>query len=65
MIDLNESLPIPILSQVHDELLFECPAEYSDREGKEIIHFMEKNDLMKIPLKVNLAVGKNWFMAHS
>ena len=65
MIDLDESLPIPILSQVHDELLFECPNEFVERESKEILSIMEKKDLLKIPLKVNLAVGGNWFTAHS
>ena len=65
MITLNESLPIPILSQVHDELLFECPTESVERESQEIISIMEDNDILKVPLKVNLAGGDNWFMAHS
>ena len=65
MISLDESLPIPILSQVHDELLFECPIESSERESKEILFLMEENDVLKVPLKVNLSVGKNWFTAHS
>ena len=65
MIELNESLSIPILSQVHDELLFEGLEESLQRESKEIISIMEKNDVLKTPLKVNLAVGKNWFLAHS
>lgn len=65
MIALDESLPIPILSQVHDELLFECPKEYVERESREILSIMEENDVLKVPLKVNLAQGTNWFMAHS
>ncbi len=65
MIALNESLPIPLLSQVHDELLFECPVESVERESGEILSIMEKDDLLKAPLKVNLAVGKNWLTAHS
>lgn len=65
MIDLNGSLAIPILSQVHDELLFECPDESVKRESLEIIPVMEKNDVLKIPLKVNLSSGKSWFSAHS
>ena len=65
MIDLSESLPIPIISQVHDELLFECPEDSLKRESGEIISLMEKNDILKVPLKVNLSSGKNWFMAHS
>ena len=65
MIDLNESLPIPILSQVHDELLFECPFESVKRESQEILSLMEKEDVLKVPLKVNLSFGDNWFTAHS
>ncbi|MCY4321358.1 MAG: DNA polymerase I [Bdellovibrionaceae bacterium] len=65
MIELNSSLSIPILSQVHDELLFEGPEESLERQTKEIISIMEKNDVLKVPLKVNLATGKNWFIAHS
>ena len=63
MIQLNESLPIPILSQVHDELLFESPEDIVDNEIKEIIPIMENNHILKIPLKVNVSVGKNWFSA--
>ena len=65
MIDLHESLAIPILSQVHDELLFECPTDFVKRESEIIVSLMEKNTLLKVPLKVNLASGKNWFIAHS
>ena len=65
MINLNQSLSIPILSQVHDELLFEGFEESLQRESKEIISIMEKNDVLKTPLKVNLSFGKNWFSAHS
>ncbi len=63
MIALNESLPIPILSQIHDELLFECPTEQVMAESQEIVPIMEKNEVLTVPLKVNLSIGKNWFMA--
>ena len=65
MIQLNASLPIPILSQVHDELLFECPEDCVERESQEVISIMEQDDILKVPLKVNLSSGKNWFIAHS
>jgi len=61
MIQLNESLPIPILSQVHDELIFESPEELVKTEQEEIRSLMEKNEVLKIPLQVNLSAGKNWF----
>ena len=61
MIQLNESLPIPILSQVHDELIFESPEDMLKTELKEIKPLMEANEVLQIPLKVNLKAGKNWF----
>jgi len=65
MIKLNESLPIPILSQVHDELLFECPEDLIPTELKTVQTIMEANDVLKTALKVNLKVGENWFSAKS
>ena len=61
MIELNESLSIPILSQVHDELLFESPKAKGQRDIKEIKSIMEKNSVLKTPLKVNISTGQNWF----
>ena len=61
MIQLNESLLIPILSQVHDELLFSAPKELIPIEQNKIRSLMEQNHVLKIPLKVNLSAGKNWF----
>lgn len=65
MIALKESLPIPILSQVHDELLFECPKDSVKRESLEIASIMEKGELLNVPLTVNISSGKSWFVAHS
>ncbi len=49
-----------MLLQVHDELLFEVPPEELE-EIKEIVRQqMEGVVTLKVPLKVNLAVGKNW-----
>lgn len=65
MIELDKSLPIPILSQVHDELLFECPVKDLEEEKSQIQKIMEKNEDLKVPLKVNIASGKTWFVAHN
>ena len=65
MINLNESLTIPILSQVHDELLFECLEDSLEIEIPRIRSLMENAVALKIPLRVNIAVGKNWEEAHS
>lgn len=60
MIELNKSLPIPIVLQVHDELLFECPKQQMAFESREIRTIMEKDSLLQIPLKIHLSSGKNW-----
>ena len=65
MIELGESLPIPILSQVHDELLFECPKNEIQKEISFIRPIMEHAASLKIPLKINIASGKTWEEAHS
>ena len=64
MIHAHESLPIPLLLQVHDELLFECPKEDAEELGLEIKRIMESVAELKVPLKVNVGVGLNWDDAH-
>ncbi len=64
MIRLNASLPIPLLLQVHDELLFESPVEDLDAYATEIRATMENIHPMHVPLKVNVAAGASWEDAH-
>lgn len=64
MIQLDGSLPISLLSQVHDELLFECPEDSVDFESQQLVSIMENCVTLKIPLKVNVAVGQDWKEAH-
>ena len=65
MIDLEQTLSVPILSQVHDELLFECPKDQLEEEKSYIISLMENCVKLKVPLKVNLSYGAQWAEAHS
>lgn len=64
MIELDRSLPIPLVSQVHDELLFECPKEQWEQEKPHIISLMENCVSLKAPLKVNCVAGSHWAEAH-
>lgn len=64
MIQVNASLSIPLLLQVHDELLFECPVDDADEMCGEVKDIMESVYKLKIPLKVNVSHGKNWDDAH-
>lgn len=64
MIKVHESLPLPLLLQVHDELLFECPKRDAELMCADIKHIMENVYKLNVPLKVNVGVGPNWDDAH-
>jgi len=69
MIEVDDALSAKglkskMLLSVHDEIVFEVPAEELDQikeMGKEI---MENIWAFKVPLKVNVAEGKDWAEAH-
>lgn len=64
MIEAHNNLPIPLVLQVHDELIFESPQEEVETWCEEIKGIMENVFEMKVPLKVNVASGANWDDAH-
>ncbi len=64
MIKLFEAMPIPLLLQVHDELLFECPINEADEYCRDIKATMESIYKLSVPLKVNVSKGPNWDDAH-
>ncbi len=64
MLEVHRSLPISMLLQVHDELLFECPIEDAKLLAAEIKSMMESVYQLSVPLKVNVGFGNNWDNAH-
>lgn len=65
MIDISRHTDgIDMLLQVHDELIFEGTAKNLEREQPKIQKLMENVSQLKVPLKVNVGVGKNWGEAH-
>lgn len=64
MIKVHESLPIPLLLQVHDELIFECPSDQAEEMCADIKSIMEGVYQLNVPLKVNVGAGPNWDDAH-
>jgi DNA polymerase-1 len=53
-----------IVIQVHDEILVDCP-ESEERVFKDLIRDkMSKAYDLLVPLKVEVASGRNWFQAH-
>ena len=49
-----------MILQVHDELLFEAPDQDVLLLGKEVKQIMENVMSLKVPLVVDIAIGKNW-----
>jgi DNA polymerase-1 len=53
-----------MLLQVHDELVFETPKGEVEEAKKLITDEMENAMRLKVPLKVDVGVGKSWLEAH-
>jgi DNA polymerase-1 len=60
----DKKLKSAMLLSVHDELVFEVPSEELDTVTHLVKEIMEGIWDLKVPLKVNVAVGKNWAEAH-
>ena len=60
MIQLRDEVPIPMVLQVHDELIFEGKSEDLLEEQERIRTIMENVASLKVPLKVNLMIGSTW-----
>lgn len=59
-----QNLKTKMLLQVHDELVFECPADEVEAASKLIKTEMESALKTQVPLLVEVGVGKNWLEAH-
>jgi len=53
-----------MLLQVHDELIFEVPAEELDSVKQGVIEHMTQAVSLSVPLVVDVGVGQNWDEAH-
>lgn len=64
MIQVHQTLPVAMLLQVHDELVFEVADDEADAMMEDVRKVMENVHPLKVPLKVNVGRGKNWDDAH-
>jgi DNA polymerase-1 len=61
MIDIAKSQPPgEMILQIHDELVFEAPDEHLEALGALVKKKMEGVYDLKIPLTVDISIGKNW-----
>ena len=63
MIFENE-LPIKLLLHVHDELLFEVPENYDEKDIQSLVNIMEETTIIDVPLVAEYGFGTNWREAH-
>ncbi|UOE99730.1 DNA polymerase I [Bdellovibrio reynosensis] len=64
MIEVFEKVPVRMLLQVHDELIFEGTEEDLNKHTQQLVHIMENVAKLKVPLKVNYEIGNNWNESH-
>ena len=57
----KEKLPVKMLLQVHDELIFECPEKLYKEVASSLVSCMENAFLLKVPLIVDAKYGFNWY----
>ena len=60
----REGLKSRLIMQVHDELVFEVPIEEKLVMEQLVQHEMELAAPLRVPLKVDINVGRNWSEAH-
>ena len=60
----DEHLPLRMMLQVHDELVFECPRDQVDALSAMVKSEMENAMQLEVPLIASVGFGENWLIAH-
>ena len=60
----NEMPQVKMIMQVHDELVFEAPADSIEFVKTKITNAMQTTVKLSIPLLVDIGTGKNWNESH-
>jgi len=58
----QEHLPVKLILQVHDELVFELPATEAEKHAKWISKEMTTAIKLDVPLKVDITYGPSWLV---
>ncbi len=56
----DDKLPIKMILQIHDELVFELPAKDAKKNAKWISDEMTNAIKLDVPLKVDVSIGPTW-----
>jgi DNA polymerase-1 len=60
----DDTPPVRMVMQVHDELVFEVQAEAVDSARPLITRFMQQAARLSVPLVVDVGMGDDWDQAH-
>lgn len=60
----TRKLRVELIMQIHDELVFECDEDVAAEAMSLVQETMEHVVELRVPLKVDIASGKNWQEAH-
>lgn len=55
-----ENLPLKMILQIHDELVFELPKKDAEKYGKWVADEMAGAVKLDVPLKVDVSIGPTW-----
>lgn len=61
----EQKLQAKLVLQVHDELVIDCPEEEAAIVSEILKTEMENAVTLKVPLTVEVGIGKNWFVANN
>ena len=56
----KENLPVKLILQIHDELVFELPADQAEQHSLWINHEMANAIKLDVPLKIDINYGPSW-----
>ncbi len=59
----KEKLPVKLILQIHDELVFELPKTQAKKHAKWISDEMTGAIKLDVPLKVDISIGRTWLSA--
>jgi DNA polymerase-1 len=60
----SDAPDVRMIMQVHDELIFEIPQDQVESASESIRNLMNNIAKLRVPLLVDVGVGKNWDEAH-
>ena len=61
----RDGLPLKLLLQIHDELVYETPESRADEHAAIVREEMEHAMDLRVPLLTDVGIGDNWMSAKS